>query len=105
MARKELDAILEAEKAAAEAVDSAKARAKELVAASEKEAERLVAEALESARAEAVALSTRSREAVQDLDKATFEQARKEIARVREIAGAKFDEAVGIVVSRVKKAV
>lgn len=105
VAKKELDAILDAEKAAAEAIDNAKAKAREMMIASEKEAERLLQEALESAHSEARALAKRSADAVSDLEKVTLEEAHKEIARLTEVANARFDEAVGVVVSRIKKAV
>ena len=62
MAKKELDAILEAEKAAAEAIENAKAKAKEMLTASEKEAERILRDALDSAQSEAKALSLEASE-------------------------------------------
>lgn len=105
MAKKELDAILEAEKAAAEAIENAKAKAKEMLTASEKEAERILRDALDSAQSEAKALSLEASETVSGLEAEILKEAQEEVFRLTDIANKRFDEAVNVIVSRVKKAV
>lgn len=104
MAKKELDAILEAERKAAEVVESAKARAKEILAAADKEAERLLQEAIEDAQSKAKSLLDNASASSDALEKAYLEEAEKEIASLREAAGSRLQDAVQTIVSKVKKA-
>jgi V/A-type H+-transporting ATPase subunit G/H len=105
MATKELDSILEAERAAAEAIDSAKAKAKEVLARADKEAERLLQETIEDAQSKAKSLLDCAAKSVAELERTYLEEAQREISSLREAAGAKMDAAAMIIVSKVKKAV
>jgi len=104
MAKKELDAILEAEKMAAEALESARAKAREILAAADKEAERLLQEAVEDAQSKARRLIERATASSDALEKGYLEEAEKEIASLREAYASRLQDAVETIVSRVKKA-
>lgn len=105
MAKKELDSILEAERAAAEAIDSARAKAKEILARADREAEQLLQEAIEDAQSKAKSLLEGASRSAAELEKTYLDEAQTEIASLRESAGAKLDAAAMIIVSRAKKAV
>lgn len=105
MARKEMDAILAAEEAARARIEGARERASAIVAAAEKEAARALEDALAESRNEAKAILERaSRESARTEEQALAE-GRSEADRIKAMLPGKLDEAVKVILDRVKQSI
>lgn len=105
MARKELDAILNAEKRAQEEIERSRQTAKEILSRAESDAERLKAEALERARAEAQEIIGNARKEAVAIEEEARRKADAEIEALNRSALPKIEDAIALVIDRMKKVV
>lgn len=105
VARKEMDEILSAERAAGDRLEGARAKAKEIVATAEKDAASSVDASVRAARDEAQAIARRVSLQNATLEDRVTAQAEAEIERIRASAEERRAEAVKAVVERVVKTI
>jgi len=103
LAKQELDAILAAEQEAAAAVEAARARARDILALAEEKSAGTVRAAREEAQNQAEDIKRRALEAARSVEKQAAVQAASEIERIRKLAESHMDEAVKVVVQRIKE--
>ena len=103
LAKQELDAILAAEREAAEAIEAARIQARELLAQADAKAAEILKVAREEAHRQADEIKRRASEVAKSVEREAEVQAASEIERIKNLAGPRMDEAVKAVIQRIKE--